>query len=248
MVDVEALRACTAAALERDENNGESADGSGVAEWERSWQAPFGPKTAPAQGSGRGEWHTGSWDAARDAQLVHVVREICGDGTVERNGGEASGWGEVQWEEGCEGLGEDGYACGWEGRAQWYEKLFYLDAEGYAFDPASGLHLAENQVASLPPLLQLEVRARLALGDVPLYHDTMGAKMQHTHICLEQQRRSHQRFCIWQARLEPTVAYSLDASQIVARGPEGVVLRDDYGRPLKAVGRAAVRHDGRVIA
>ena len=58
----------------------------------------------------------------------------------------------------------------------------------------------------------------------------------------------HLRFCTWQARLEITVAYSLDASQITARGPEGSILRDEHGRALKAVGRAAVRHDGAVIA
>ena len=119
-VDVQALRACTAAALERDESNGEFCDGSGVAEWEKRWQVPFGSGRAAVQGSGAGEWHTGSWDAAKDAKSVHIVREIRGEGEVERGGGEASGWGESDWGDGNKGLGEDGYARGWEERAQHY--------------------------------------------------------------------------------------------------------------------------------
>ena len=248
VVDVEALRECTAAAAVRDAQNGKSVDGGGVAEWARRWQAAFGPSVAAVQGGGAGEWHTGAWDAGKDARSVHIVRDLQGDGRVVREGGEASEWGEREWQDGCEGLDDDGYARNWEERAQQYERLFFFDVEGYARDPVSGALLAENQVAALPPLLQLEVRARLALGDVPVYFDTMGVKLKHTHVCLAQQRRTHLRFCTWQARLEITVAYSLDASQITARGPEGSILRDEHGRALKAVGRAAVRHDGAVIA
>ena len=115
---------------------------------------------------------------------MHIVRDLQGDGRVVREGGEASEWGEREWQDGCEGLDDDGYARNWEERAQHYENLFFFDVEGYARDPVSGALLAENQVAALPPLLQLEVRARLALGDVPVYFDTMGVKLKHTHVCM----------------------------------------------------------------
>ena len=56
----------------------------------RRWQTAFGPSAAAVQGGGAGEWHTGAWDAGKDARSVHIVRDLQGDGMVVREGGEAS--------------------------------------------------------------------------------------------------------------------------------------------------------------
>ena len=107
--------------------------------------------------------------------------------------------------------------------------------------------MAEAQVAALPPLLQLECRARWALGDVPTYDEGVGNKRTETHVNLQLQRQNHDWFCEWQARLGITVAYSLDATHTVAQDKDGIPLRDCHGEVVHIDARAAVRHDGVVL-
>ena len=128
---------------------------------------------------------------------------------------------------------------GWVAEYARLRGLVAFDAEGWPCD-GDGTRLLEVQVAALPPLLQLECRARWALGDVPIYDEGEGNKRTETHVNLQLQRRNHEWFCEWQARLGITVAYFLDATHTVARDKDGIPLRDRDGEVVGIDARAAV--------
>ena len=171
---------------------------------------------------------------------AHVVQVIGGEGAnVVRYGGEA------RFMTGA-ALNAEGYYSGWEAEYARLLELVSFDGEGWP-RAADGGTLEGAALNALPPRLQLECRARIALGEVLVRQFDDGAKHCETHVNLEVQRHNHLRFCEWQAKLRITVAYSLDATHTVARDTEGAPLRDDEGNVAHVDARAAVRHDGVVF-
>ena len=157
------------------------------------------------------DWHTGGSKTTATGSGAHVVQVLGGCGReVVRYGGEA------RFLAG-DGLDEEGCMEGWGAEYARLRGRVSFDAEGWPCD-GDRTRLVEEQVAALPPLLQLECRARWALGDVPIFDEGDGNKRTETHINLQLQRRNHEWFCEWQARLGITVAYSLDATHY--RGEE----------------------------
>ena len=186
-------------------------------------------------------WHNGARDIEVEAGAVHITSCTEKDGRLHRVGGEANflagkGVG------GPEAIGHDGFFAGWEDEAERLMALFSFDEEG--FSVAGGARLSLDDAAELPPLLQLEVVARLELGDVPIFERDDGIKRLSTHVNLEVQRMEHERFCLWQARMRITAAYTLDASRVNLVNKEGFPVFDEFGRQKVRTGMAAGRHDG----
>ena len=82
----------------------------------------------------------------------------------------------------------------------------------------------------MPAAVQLECRARLEVGEVPVF--AAGEKRELTHIALDVQRCNHVEFCGVQAKFDIDVAYTLDASQDVEKNADGIPVRDGRGGQL----------------
>ena len=201
------------------------------------------PVAAPA------EWHAGRRDDVRQGAGVHVVVVADAVRSLQRSGGEG-GFLRGQGEEGSS-VGADGYMVGWEERLDEYMAMYVFDEEGWPVHGVGGERLSEGDIAALPALLQLECRARVALGEeVTIINDLSISKRSDlgTFINLAAQWAAHVEGCAMQAKFQPHVAYSMDASHTVARDANGTVMRDGDGRPEQVDGVAVVRHDGVVIS
>ena len=130
---------------------------------------------------------------------------------------------------------KDGWLEGHEREAERLQNLLKFDDAGYACD-ASGQRIEGDAIGGLPPALQLEVRARIALGEVKVVSEWPAEKRKCTHVNLEVQRRNHYELAQWQARIGATAAYTLDGTRTRVKAGETTY---EY-----VVARSTVRHDG----
>ena len=96
-----------------------------------------------------------------------------------------------------------------------------------------------EELGELPPVLQMEARARIALGDdVPVVDTWPPEKRNTTYVNKAVQRANFKERCEWQAKVRATAVYTLDGTRMVA---------GDKASPEYVIARAAARHDGVVL-
>lgn len=206
------------------------------------------------------EWTVGGRDRAREARGAKYVMVLDRERTVEVTGGTA------RWDRrGKEGrvagsgdaaedafeLGADGWAAGWRVRAEELALSVAFDDEGYVFDvDGDGGRLCGHKLGSMDPAIQLQARARIAIGEamaeaekkLEVVDEWPAEKRKHTHVNLAVQRRNHQEACEWSAKIRATAMYTVDASRDIDWERQGETSDGDA-----YVTRAAVRHDGQVL-
>ena len=217
-----------------------------VEEWEARLEEAFPGAFEPP-----GVWRTGTFDADAAARGARIGLLLEGDGRAVWQGGEARFCARGPGDD-VLSLGEDALFSGWQQRA-----LFWRDAIGFAADgwpTRDGRELTYADLATLPPAMQLECRARMRMTDLAKDNEVWtverggGVKRDFTHVALDVQRENHALLARLQAQCRFTHAYTSDASMAVARDHDGAALRAPNGVALKATSLAAARHDGEVVA
>ena len=106
-------------------------------------------------------------------------------------------------------LDQNEWAVDWENEYGRLMSLLQFDCEGWPRWTSTQERVCENEIDSLPPLLQLEVRARFLLGDVPVHEVSPGKLKDQVHISLDVQKDNHLKMCLWQARLGITAGFAM---------------------------------------
>ena len=113
-------------------------------------------------------------------------------------------------------VGADGYAEGWQGECQRMLSSMTFDAEGFAVDATSQVRLEGDALAGLAPALQMQARARVALGEIcdelPI-EDCAPYKGKTTRVNLRAQRANHEESVAWAARTRATAVYAGDGTR-----------------------------------
>ena len=77
-------------------------------------------------------------------------------------------------------LGEDGFIEGHEEKARELRESVNFDGQGWPISSATGVLLTEAELVAMPAAVQLECRARLEVGEVPVF--VIGEKCEVTHV------------------------------------------------------------------
>ena len=185
------------------------------AQWKRRLQACItGVVPAPAR-----EWHTGNRDVAAQARECRLV-VVADDERRNREEG-----GEAKWLARAD-VGEDGYLRGWEEEAEMLMRVSRWDDEGYFVDEGEVDRLTVEDLAEWPPMLQLMIRARIAVGECPVFAKYQGKQKERT-INLEVTSWNAAEASIWQARMGITVALATDGSWEEGKEAAWGVVRHD---------------------
>jgi hypothetical protein len=221
----------------------EPGDQGSVEIWHQRIKDVFGTSTPPA---GNRTWRTGAADREAWAQGVHVVCILSEERRTETFGGELC-WGlraGGDWDVSTDfAIGDDMCRIGWEREAWRLRRSIEFDADGWPFWEQSTCRMGMHEVGTLPPLLQLMIRARIMLGpEVPVL-EISGGKWHTTHVSLDVQEANWYESCSLQARYDFNVAFTSDAGKGVERNADGVPVLDD-GRAIPVIGCGVVRHDG----
>ena len=175
------------------------------------------------------EWVHGAPSRADHASGAHVVYDLGGE--EGRDGGQATWLARTD-------VGEDGCLLGWEERAQDMLVVFGIDDSGYATE--GGVRICEDELYRLPPALRLFAMARYRLGaDVEVVDRPPDVKSNSTHVNLQAAENSFRDAVAMQCKYDLTHAATLDATKVDKEGATG---------PYVVVARAAVLHDGTVVA
>ena len=171
------------------------------------------------------EWASGGVDIVADASGGRLFFES--DEHTRFSGGEAS------WMT-SEQVDQHGFLVDWQARAEEMRRGFSFDAEGYLCHSSCG-RIAEEDLGNLEPAVQMVARARLALGEVPVFEGD-GNKRRETHVQLRAQYLMWAKITAWAARIGATKVYTLDGSRRMVPTGEGGWM------PICT--RAAVDHEG----
>ena len=122
-------------------------------------------------------------------------------GRVERRAGADGVSGELE-------VGDDGFVEGWQAEAVRLRSLVTFDAAGWPCAGGRAISASDTLLTSMPAALQLAVRARIELGDVPVRECSDGKEGGKTYVARDVQVENWEEMCMWQARLAITVCYS----------------------------------------
>ena len=173
------------------------------------------------------EWALGGADVVADALGGRLFFES--DECTRFLGGEAS------WMT-SEQVDQHGFLIDWQARAEETRRGFSFDAQGYLCHSSCG-RIIEDDLGKLEPAVQMVARARLALGDVPVFEGD-GNKRRETHVQLRAQYRMWSKITAWAARIRATKVFTLDGSRRMVPTGEGGWM------PICT--RAAVDHEGNI--
>lgn len=129
----------------------------------------------------------------------------------------------------------------WKERAVGFRRSVRFDEEGgWPCKPCALKAISDEEfVSSLPPALQLAVRARLFFGtDTKWVGKGWGCKLDGIRVALDVQRKMWASLWDLQARLEFEYAFSVDASSAPRLDEHGCPLRDEWGWPVRRTAAA----------
>jgi ribonuclease HI len=197
------------------------------------------------------EWRTGSAQLGNDAWGPRCVAVLDADRSTTGQGGERR-W--LERRAGADGVsgelevGDDGFVEGWQAEAVRLRSLATFDAAGWPWAGGRAISASDTLLTSMPAALQLAVRARIELGDVPVRECSDGKEGGKAYVARDVQVENWEEMCMWQARLAITVCYSTDAATGLRLTGDGTVDRDGMGNTIPLVSQAACRHDGKVVS
>jgi hypothetical protein len=204
------------------------------------------PTVSPARAI---EWEHGGRDRAAEAAGAMYVT-VCGKQRECRITGGSARWGcrgeqgnpRLPSDEAGIAVGRDGWAHDWQREAAHLQEMVSFDDEGYMLNVLDE-RVEKEELGELPPVLQMEARARIELGALrkppPVIDEYPFPKRKTTFINRAVQRHNFKERCEWQAKIKATAVYTLDGSRMIAGEEED---------PEYVIARAAARHDGVVIA
>ena len=192
-----------------------------------------------------GEWRHGGRDRQREARGARYAYVVDKERSVCVQGGEARwlarqgvGYSPPAGDETGLVMGDDGWLLGHAVERERLLARMDIDDEGFAIDD-EGRRYEGAALAELPPALQLQARARLALQSrkptAEVIDEWPAPKEKKTHVNLAVARRNREELAHWQAAIGATAAFTLDATRKKTKNKEYVVAR------------AAVRHDGATL-
>ena len=221
---VEALDELRTAIRESVDRRKRGLPADGDVDWEGAIRRAFPGTVEPVAE----EWALGGADVVADASGGRLFFES--DECTRFLGGEAS-WMKL------EQVDQHGFLVDWQGRVEEMRRGFSFDSQGFLCHSSCG-RIIEDDLGKLEPAVQMVARARLALGDVPVF-DGDGNKRQETHVQLRAQYRMWTNITAWAARIRATKVLTLDGSRRMVPTGEGGWM------PICT--RAAVDHEGNIF-
>ena len=108
---------------------------------------------------------------------------------------------------------------GWQAAVAEMHAEFDIDDEGYL--TSFGSRIDEEDADDLPPCLQLYVRSRYSLGEVPVHERPSGIKDDITHVNLVTAREALTHLIRLQCQYRATHAASVDGTKVEKTGANG---------------------------